>query len=273
MSVFNSTRLEKKLRDESRDTPETKHRVLETRKLCSEISVMIPHRPKEGIKARMFEHTMAWLNGGVAVSPFEDHLGGHIDVMRANMVKLFLRETSRRYLVMIDNDVVPDDRESILRLCAHDLPVVSGVACALRPGTGVFACVAIEDETGVSRFPTVLDTKWIPSFGVRKVSSAGAGILAIRRDVLESILTNDIPFLMPQELRIEAAELGRFRKSEDIWFCEQVKRSGFDMYVDFSVHAFHDKTIPLHWPSENIDEELDAETWNVTRSALAVEMQ
>ena len=61
--------------------------------------------------------------------------------------------------------------------------------------------------------------------------------------------------------------------SEDIYFCTQVKRAGFKMYVDFSVQCFHDKLIPLHWPREQLDGEINAEEWDVTSQAMVVERQ
>jgi len=249
--------------------PGVQQDILNTKELCANIVVQIPYRSNEGINPKLLEYAIPWVNSGVAMMPYRDCFGGFVDILRSHMVTEFLRETERKYLVMIDNDVVPMDNESILRLCSHGLPVVSGIACAFRPGTGSFACIAVKDKTGVARFPTVMDTKVIPAYGIREIESCGAGIIAIRRDVLESL--KEPAFLLPQALRVEAASIGTLRKTEDIYFCEQVQKAGFKLYADFSVHCFHDKTIPLLWPRENIDSELDPEEWDVTSSAYAAE--
>lgn len=267
--MFGTTKIQKeKVENMGEDQ---RHRIAETRKLCEQIVVMTPYRPSDGINVRLAEYWITWANAGIAIMPMRDQFGGFIDIFRAHMCKEFLRQQGRRYLVFLDNDVVPMDPEGIVRLCGHDLPVVSGVACALRPQVGTFACVAVKDKTGVARFPTTMDTKVMPAYGTREIESCGAGIVAIRRDVLESM--KEEPFLLPQDLRIEACNIGSLRKSEDIYFSEQVKRAGFDMHVDFSVQAFHDKNVPLHWPREQLDENLDADAWDVTSRGLAVEMK
>jgi hypothetical protein len=240
------------------------------RELCSQIYVAIPHRRSDGIHPKLFEYGQLWLNSGMSLAPLEDHFGGWVDLFRAWICREFLK-TDKRWLVMLDNDVVPLDAESILRLAANDLPVVSGIACSMRPRVGMFACVAVKDQTGIARFPTTLDTKVLPGSGLRQVESCGAGVLCIRRDVLETL--REPPFLLPDRLRIEAVSLGYLRKTEDIYFCEQVRKAGFDVWVDFSVHCFHDKTIAVHWPREQLDEQLDAETWDVTSRAMKADRE
>ena len=268
--MFDKKLIEKRKVTEDPDE-ETRRSMAASRELCSKIAVLIPHRPGEGIHAKLVEYIIQWVNAGIAYIPYEDCFGSHIDLLRANMCYDFLRQTDRRYLILLDNDIIPDDPEAILRLCSHAKPVVSGIACAARPGKGIFACVAVEDQTGVARFPTTADTKYIPAHGLCKIKCAGAGFLAIRRDVLESM--REEPFLLSHELRVEAARTGVLRKSEDIYFSEQVYAAGYDMFVDFSVHCFHAKHIPLHWPQDLIDPNLDPETWNVTEQGLAVELK
>jgi len=273
MSLWDKSKVEKVKRtaemDRKEADPEYKKRLSETRELASQIEVVIPYRPSDGINPKMVEYIIQWVNMGIAWTAFRDCFGGFIDVLRANMCRTFLRESRRKFLVMIDNDVVPFRPESVLQLCSNNLPVVSGIACAFNPGTGIFACIGVKDKTGVARFPTIMDTKVLPGYGIREVESCGAGILAIRRDVLESM--RDEPFLMTQEMRLEAASIGTFRKTEDIHFADQVHKAGHKLYADFSVHCFHDKTLPLHWSPENCDPELDPEDWDVTSAALAVE--
>jgi len=270
MSLWSTTQI-KNVKPADAPTPEVKERIIETRKLCSQITVQIPHRPHDGLNAKMLEYAVPWVSSGIELMPVRDDFGGFIDVFRAYLCHEFLRQSNRKYLVMLDSDVIPGDQESPLRLCGHGEPVVSGVACAFNPGVGTFACVAVKDQTGVARFPTTLDTKTMPASGIREIESCGAGYMAIRRDVIETISMSEPPFLLPQDIRIEATKTGSLRKTEDIYFGEQVRRAGYKLYVDFSVQTFHEKRIPLHWPQESLDADLDPADWNVTQSAMAVE--
>lgn len=271
MSMFERTMIEKKERPEDPMADERRKQEAQTRKLCEEICVVIPHRPGEGIHPKTVEHVVQWVNAGVAFMMMRDTLGGHIDLLRAHMCHKFLTETSRKFLVMIDNDVIPQGALAPIQLCGHNLPVVSGIACSTRPGWGTFACVAVKDQSGVSRFPTTMDTKTMPAFGLRQITTCGAGILAIRRDVIEAILLREKPFKLPESVRDEACERGMLAKSEDIYFGYQVKKAGFDMFCDFAVQCFHDKMIPLAWPAESLDSDLDPEEWDVTSSAMAAD--
>jgi hypothetical protein len=149
----------------------------------------------------------------------------------------------------------------LVQLVSHDLPVVSGVACGHGHQRGLFACVAVQDPlTGVAKFPSLRDGTILPGFGVREVETCGTGFVAIRRDVLEAF--RDEPFILPHEVRVEAARTGHMRLTEDTHFGYQVRKLGFKLYADFEVRCWHDKTIPLSWPATHIDESLDAKDWN-----------
>lgn len=267
MTLWQSKTMVKGNRGELDD--EAKERLNRTTELANKICIMMPHRSGEGIHPENLPHTVQWINAGIMVRPEKDAFGGFIDIFRARLCKMFLRETERKYLVMLDNDVVPFDALAPFELCDHDLPVVSGVACALRPGVGTFACIGVKDSTGVARFPTTLDTGAIPAYGIKELQSCGAGFLAIRRDVIEAMVEE--PFLLPQDLRLEAVETGMLRKTEDIYFGQQVREAGFKLYADLAVHCFHDKSIPLFWPRDLIDKDLSPDDWDVTTKALAVE--
>jgi hypothetical protein len=261
--------MEKKPRQGETDQ-ETKKLLLKTRDLAKKITIQVPHRVSDGIHPKLVEYGIQWINAGMALMPILDSFGGFVDVLRASMCHEFLKQCpDRNYLIMLDNDVVPLDPESVLRLCSHDLPVVSGVVPAISPGVGMFACVSVKDDAGTARFPTVQDTVKIPGQGLRELDTCGAGFLAIRRDVLESM--HEAPFIISNELRREAAKIGHLRVGEDIFFCEQVKRAGHKIYVDFSVQAVHMHSVPLRWPEEDVDDSLDPADWDVTRRALTTD--
>ena len=269
MAFWQSARMEMK-KSPSPPNLETKERLLKTRELASKMCIQIPHRENEGIHPKLVEYGIQWLQAGMAFMPMTDNFGGFIDLFRSSMCHEFLKQCpDREYLIMLDNDVIPLDPESVLRLCSHDLPVVSGIVPSLQPNIGMFACVAVKDDAGTARFPTVNDTVKLPALGTRELNNCGTGFIAIRRDVLENM--QEPPFIISDELRREAARTGILRAGEDIWFCEQVRRAGYKIYADFSVHAIHYRPAPLRWPEADVDPTLDVEDWDVTRRALMVD--
>ena len=233
--------------------------------LAESVLVVIPHRANEGISAGICTHFGMWGRIGLRVATVKDPHGGFIEVTRAGVVDLFLKFAYQtpaiRFLVMIDND------ENIawdapLRLAQHNLPIVSGIVCGYNPERGIFACFTAKDENGIARFPSFKDTKYIPAEGVIEVEQVGTGLVCIRRDVLETMREmGEHPFFIPEDSRIKSMEEGQLKKSEDICFSERAAKYGFKRYVDFSIHATHKKTIPIGWPDDCIQDDLDAIEW------------
>lgn len=233
--------------------------MLRLQQLATQIEVQIPYRAQEGIEAELAKRMAAWHAMGIDVADIRDPFGGFIEMTRAFMVQTFLaRPATKKYLIMIDSDIVPP-WEAPLALAGHDLPVVSGVACGWKPDVGLFCCFALKDANGVERFPTLKPNAKMPAGGVVKIGHAGAGIICIRRDVLETIQEREEPFFLPEDVRRESVRQGTVKKSEDIVFSEQVHRAGFAMHVDFAVRCVHYKKIPLAWPNTNVDPEMKPE--------------
>ena len=55
-------------------------------------------------------------------------------------------------------------------------------------------------------------------------------------------------------------------------FTDRVRKAGFKMYVDWSVHLAHEKLIPLVWDQKKRSAALDAATWKVSKEALPAEI-
>lgn len=233
--------------------------------LAASILVVIPYRAGEGIASGICTHFGMWGRIGLRIATLKDPFGGFVEFTRASMVKLFLEVADKdpdvKYLVMIDNDE-GIEWDAPLLLAQHGLPICSGVVCGYTPERGIFACFTVKDANGVARFPSWAETKKIPARGIVKVEQVGTGLVAIRRDVLETMLeAGEHPFEIPQDVRSESMAQGNIKRSEDICFCERAKRFGFYTYVDFSVHALHFKTLALSWPRNAIDDDIDAIDW------------
>ncbi len=97
---------------------------------------------------------------------------------------------------MIDNDELIHPLAPVV-LAFNNLPVVTGVVCSPSEHGGIKACFTMADVFGKPRFPSVRYTKRLPARGTKEIHSAGAGLLCIRRDVIEAIVANgEYPFLM-----------------------------------------------------------------------------
>lgn len=151
------------------------------------ILVEIPYRPDENINPLLVEQIVHWSNVGVAVSFIRDPFAGWIDVLRNWMLYRFLQSPQFDFLLMNDSDVAMLHPMGLFHMASLNLPVVSAVACSLSQQRGLFACVAVKDDMGIARFPSIEKNDSIPAHGVVEIENAGTGCLLIRRDVAESI--------------------------------------------------------------------------------------
>lgn len=134
------------------------------------------------------------------------------------------------YVFHYDSDVIPPP-DAVLRLVAHNLPVVSGVYCRRSPPHAI---------------PVMLkDGKWIsdpPRDKIIDVDLVGAGCLLIRRDVLQRL-----PPLDPQlgrhwfSWRVDRGHMLPPGEglSEDFSFCLHCRKHGIPVKVDTSIMCQH----------------------------------
>jgi len=237
-------------------------------KLVASILVVIPCRSGEGVNPGTAMHLPLWGRMGLKFSILKDPHGGFVEIIRGAMERMFLEMCDKnpevRYLVMVDNDQAIE-WDAPLRLAYHGKPIVSGVVAGYNSERGIFACFTVPDAKGVARFPSYRFTNKFPGKGLRQVHQVGTGLVAIRRDVFETI--NDAGgcgFLIDDTLRRESYKVGHIKQGEDFSFCDKARAAGFDIWVDFGVRAYHFKTIPLAWPDDKVDDELDANDWTVS---------
>lgn len=136
-------------------------------------------------------------------------------------------EGGYKYLFFLDSDVLtPPD--TILRLIAHGLPIVSGLYYRRQPP---LIPVMLKGKQWI--------TEWNPPNSRIEVDMCGAGCLLIRRDVLEKV--------PPPWFNWQLDKEGTDKLSEDFAFCMKAKAHGFTVHVDTSIvcrHIGYSESVP-----------------------------
>jgi GT2 family glycosyltransferase len=241
----------------------------ENRELLQEVEIVVPVRPAEGVNCDLATKLSLWFAEGSTWSFLNDHMGGFIELTRGNIAYSHLhRERAKpgRYLLMIDNDMVPPINLPYL-LARHNKPVVGAPAIFVHPEYGPTLNITKRCRDGKTRWPHLRRDK-IPASGLIEIEHVGSGAIMIRRDVLESFTFDrgDIPFYIDEELRVLGAKSGRLLKGEDLAFCEQVRAKGFGVFADLEALCGHRKTMSLRWDDDHRDASLVAETWEPQNS-------
>ena len=137
------------------------------------------------------------------------------------------------HVFFLDSDIIPPP-DAILKLLAHNQPIISGLYCRRSPPVGVPV---------MQRPPGQWITQY-PANQVIDVDVVGAGCLLIRRDVLEKL-----PPQRPEagkhwfDWRVDTQGCpitnGIPPMSEDFTFCLHAKKMGYPILVDTSVVCRH----------------------------------
>lgn len=239
--------------------------------LVSQIDIRIPCRPAEGVPIELTEQIARWAVLGFKVALLKDHMGGFIEVVRAHIAHTYLAESDKKYLLMVDSDVIPR-LDLPLLLARHNRPVVGAPVPITLRDHGPTLNFTIPDGKGGHRFPSFSNHSRIPSRGLLPVQHIGTGAMLIRRDVLEAFTWQgeDVPFMVPGDLRAEGLRKGNLRRGEDMEFCNQVRAKGFDVYADMEARASHRKMVPLEVPDALLDPTMDPAGWTSTEAEYLV---
>ncbi|HUS38383.1 MAG TPA: hypothetical protein VMX74_02985 [Pirellulales bacterium] len=132
----------------------------------------------------------------------------------------------------LDDDVIPpinafDD------LCSANVPIISGMVTNKSPRAK--ARVARIDGSGMYRFD---DYPWQWPGEPFEVDSAGMGCLLVRRDVLDMI-EPDRWFNWNYPRRLPDGRVMMQSRGEDLHFCVEANRAGFDVYAHPNVRCQH----------------------------------
>lgn len=264
-----------------------------SRESLTNIHCVVPVRPGDGMNCKLTRMLSVWYGEGTGWSHLNDHMGGFIEVSRANIAYDFVKNRTEKWLLMIDNDMEPP-LELPLLLSRHDVGVVGAPAMSVDRKYGPQLCFTVQDTNGNYRFPALRNGK-IPAKGLIEVGHVGTGAILIRRDVLErftfggwevydkiekaynaengeitltrkemaSLLYSDIPFYVPEAIRRKGAQTGSLLVGEDIAFCNACRAKGIPMYVDLEAHCGHRKTMGLLWDEDLRDPDMNAEYWRL----------
>lgn len=166
------------------------------------------------------------------------------DVARNTLVRKFLA-TGCQWLLMIDSDA-QFEPGTLTRLLSWQQPVVSALAFSRygpclptvyrdaqpeRPGSWRIRVEAI--DAWLARYPAMVRSAACileprPEDALEPVDRTGCHCLLVRRDVLESV---PAPWFVGDPLQ--------GHNKEDMYFCEQVQRAGWPIYVDKSCMTGH----------------------------------
>lgn len=274
----------------------------ENRELLKSIEVVVPVRPQDGMNCQLSRMLSIWYGEGTAWSQLNDHMGGFIELTRANIAYDFVhreRVHKTKFVLMIDNDMEPPLNLPFM-LARHDVPVVGAVAMHMHEEFGPRACLTIPCEDGEHRWPCMREHV-LPSKGLIECGHLGTGAMMIRRDVFDAftfqgskpylkyeqakkdktelkltaeevqeLMNHDIPFMVPEDIRTQGAKHGRLVLGEDLAFCEQVRRKGFKVYVDLEAHAGHRKSFAMKWDDARRDPRIDCSTFSLPSTGVPV---
>lgn len=138
-------------------------------------------------------------------------------------------ELGASHIFYLDSDVIPP-RDAVLRLLAHNQPIISGMYCRRSPPASV--PVMLRGNQWITQFP---------QGKVIEVDLVGAGCLLIQTDVLAK--------LPPQrdgshwfDWRVDCPHLaaqGLPPLSEDFTFCHHARQKGYKILVDTAIKCRH----------------------------------
>ncbi len=151
--------------------------------------------------------------------------------MARNTVCMRALEVGASHVFFLDSDVIPPP-DAVMRLLAHNQPVISGMYCRRSPPAGV---------------PVMIKNgQWVTEFtpnSVVEVDVVGAGCLLIRRDVLEKLppcRTGSHWFDWRVNMRGAGVIPDAECMSEDFTFCLQCRKElGIKILVDTSIACKH----------------------------------
>lgn len=214
------------------------------------------------------EKPASWIDYNVVRVPTHTARNSVINlVLRTNDAEHSVKDPDGRYdrlkeathiFYMDDDQTFP--RDALTRLLADDVPIVSGFYVKRFPPFWPVPMRRVTKE-GYTSILEYCD-------GLQEVDVVGGGCLLVKREVFEAIPYPWFDYLSPQHRGKPV--------TEDVPFCEAVKKAGFPILVDFDVKCGHltlGEAVYDHWLDykEGLDlKPTDAEQKKIMRAALKV---
>lgn len=154
------------------------------------------------------------------------------DTARNMLVKRFL-ETNATHFMGIDSDVVPPEN-ALKKMLNHDKDCI--VAITER---------FVANKDGYELSPTTYSYNGVnyeTSFNftndkLTQIGGAGAGCFLAKREVFETI-KRPYQFIYNND--------GSLIRSEDLYFSDQLRKEGFELWADYSIECKHIKSIDIN---------------------------
>ena len=175
-------------------------------------------------------------------------IGSRVDEARNLIVNeaLELRGTERMrtsHVFFVDDDVLIE-RDTLIRLLAHDVPIVSGLYYAKTPTPQPLLFLDAHAGPCVD-YPK---DQLVPCHG------HGMGCTLIKREVFDAI---EPPWFLTEEGRLVGTDF--ISHTEDIYFLDKARAAGFQPMVDTAVKALHyDAKTGLTFPTDLYEVPIEA---------------
>lgn len=146
-----------------------------------------------------------------------------IDRARNLIVEEALRQPNVSHVLMLDDDtiVAPD---TLMRLLAYDVPLVSALYCSRTPPHWPVAYRRHPD--GRTYVPL---SRFAP--GLQVADAVGAGCLLVKREVFERVPAPWFKWTLGSSTEPACGE--------DLWFCERAREAGYPILLAGDVQVGH----------------------------------
>ena len=131
------------------------------------------------------------------------------------------------HLFLLDADCVPQPG-TIQRLLTHDLPIVSAPHPTRKGQDRVL--MALVSSNGDYK-------EHLPRLGLQMVDAVGGSGLLIARSVFEKLPRPWFRCLYDDD--------GLLHRTEDFYFCEQAKKSGYKIWADYAIVQEHIRPVSI----------------------------
>lgn len=150
------------------------------------------------------------------------------------------------YLFSVDSDIA-FDKDTLIKLLAHDKDVVSGLYIQRKPGTHILELYEDNQWGGVSNIPY----EKIKGRGLVEIAACGFGCVLVKSNVFKEV---GYPQFEYHSALDHANTI-----SEDTDFCRKAKAKGFRIFADTTIQCRHigswifqvDNNIVAKEPSQN----------------------